>query len=409
MAKLTVFGMRKLVEPGRYGDGNGLWLQVRGPEQRSWLLRYKWNGRERQMGLGPTNVVTLAEAREAALEARRLVFRGIDPIEERSAREAKLKAEQAAAVSFEDCAKGYISAHASAWRNEKHKAQWAATLATYAYPEIGTKAVGTITADDVVRVLEPIWQDKTETASRLRGRIEVVLDHAKARGWRAGENPAKWKGNLSHRLAKPSAVAQVEHHAALPWQQAGDFVIKLQKVEAVTARALEFVILTASRTNEVLGARWSEFDLDEKVWTVPAERMKNKREHRVPLTDRSVEILTGLLPLRSSPDGFVFPGARPGSGLSQMSLAMLLRRLGYAEITVHGFRSTFRDWVSESTSYPDEIAEMALAHTIKNKVERAYRRGDLFEKRRRLMADWAGYCAQPSRKAGEVVAIRAVG
>ena len=409
MPKLNSLAMKKLTKPGRYGDGGGLWLQVRDAEHRSWLLRYKVDGRERQLGLGPVDLVSLAEAREAALAARKLVFQGVDPIEQRKATKLARRAEAAAALTFQDVAARYIAAHEASWRNEKHRAQWVSTLTTYVYPQFGGRPVALVDTGMVMGVLDGLWQEKPETASRLRGRIESVLDYAKARGWRTDENPARWRGHLENLLPKRSKLARVEHHAAMRWADVGELMARLRLSETITAKALEFTILTAARTGETIGARWSEIDLDAKTWTIPGERMKAGAEHRVPLSDRAVEMLQTLLPFRTSPMSFVFPGAKGGTGLSQMALAMALRRLGYADITVHGFRSTFRDWTSETTGYAREVAEAALAHTVRDKVEAAYRRGDLFEKRRKLMADWAAFCAQPSRAAGEVVAMRAAG
>ena len=405
MPKLNVLAMKKLTKPGRYGDGGGLWLQVRSAENRSWLLRYKFDGRPRQMGLGPVELVSLAEAREAALEARKLVFRGVDPIEQRkAAKEARLA--HASAYTFQQVAERYVAAHEAGWRNEKHAAQWKATLEAYAHPVFGSRSVAAVDVGLVMRALEPIWREKPETASRVRGRIESVLDYATARGWRHGDNPARWRGHLENLLPKKSKVAQVEHHAALPYSQVGMFLAGLRTAEGVSARALEFTILTAARTGETIGATWSEVDFETGTWTIPGKRMKAGAEHRVPLSDRAVEILTALLPFRTGPNAPVFPGGRRGSGLSQMALVMTLRRLGHAEITVHGFRSSFRDWAAETTGYPREVAEAALAHTLRDKVEAAYRRGDLFEKRRRLMADWATYCGDPASR-GDVVPMRA--
>ncbi len=406
MPKLNGLTIKKLTKPGRYGDGGGLWLQVRDAEHRSWLLRYKRNGRARQMGLGPFELVSLAEAREAALDARRLLLKGIDPIDQREAARA---AEKAAipSLSFQDVAAKYIAAHEASWRNPIHRAQWRSTLEAYVYPKFGSRPVDRIETGDVMKVMDGLWQAKPETASRIRGRIEATLDYAKARGWRSGENPARWRGHLENLLPKKAKVARVEHHAALPWQQVGAFMSTLREADTVSARALEFAVLTAGRTGEVIGAHWSEIDLDAASWTIPGKRMKAGVEHRVPLTSRAVEILRLMEPFRAGPGSFVFPGGRKGAGLSQMALTMALRRLGETEITVHGFRSAFRDWCAEATGYPREVAEQALAHTLRDKVEAAYRRGDLFEKRRRLMTDWEAFCARPGAPAGEVVALRA--
>ncbi len=406
MAKLNNFAMRKLTKPGRYGDGGGLWLQVRDLEHRSWLFRYKLAGRARQMGLGPVELVSLAEARDAALEARKLVFKGIDPIDHRNAAKA-VQQKVEAVFTFQQVAERYVAAHERGWRNEKHRYQWGATLKNLCYPILGAKPVDQVDTGLVMRVLDGLWQEKPETASRVRGRIESILDYAKARGWRTGENPARWKGHLENLLPKRSKVAQVKHHAALPWNETGPFMKGLRAAEAVSGRALEFTILTAARTGETLGARWSEIDLETRTWTIPAERMKAGQEHRVPLTDRAIQILEAVAPFRTANTSFVFPGARSGASLSQMALVMALRRLGRGDITVHGFRSTFRDWAAESTNYPREVAEAALAHTLRDKVEAAYRRSDLFDKRRQLMEEWDEFCARTARPAGQVVPMRA--
>lgn len=405
MAKLNALAVKKLCRPGRYGDGgrSGLWLQVRSPANKSWLFRYVFDGKPRHMGLGSVDVVSLAEAREAALEARRKVHRGVDPLEERRASKRE-RAAAAPALTFKQCAERYIAAHRAGWRSEVHAAQWPATLAAYAHPVFGDKAVGAIGVGDVMHVLEPIWTVKPETAGRVRGRIEAVLDFAGARGWRSGENPARWRGHLESLLPKRAKVARVVHHPALPWQEIGPFMATLREADGISARALEFTILCAARTGESIGARWSEIDLTARTWTVPGERMKAGKLHRVPLSDRVVEVVTGLLPLRTGPDAPVFPGGRAGAGLSQMALSMALRRLGRADITVHGFRSSFRDWVGETTAYPREMAEAALAHTVQG-VEAAYARGDLLERRRRLMQDWADFCADAVPRSA-VVSIR---
>ena len=304
-------------------------------------------------------------------------------------------------------ADAYIAAHEASWRNAKHRQQWRNTLDTYADPILGKLPVAQVEVGDVMRVLEPLWREKTETASRLRGRIESVLDYATARGWRSGENPARWRGHLDNLLPARSKVAKVEHHAALPWREIGAFMAALAEEEGVSALALRFAILTAARTGEVIGARWSEIDMQAAVWTVPADRMKAAREHRVPLSDAALDVLREVAKLRTEPeaDGFVFPGGKAGKPLSSMALLMLLRRMERGDLTAHGFRSTFRDWCAEATNYPREVAEAALAHTLRDKTEAAYQRGDLMEKRRRLMAEWATFCARPA-PAGEVVPLR---
>lgn len=307
-------------------------------------------------------------------------------------------------------AAAYIAAHEASWRNAKHRQQWGNTLADYAFPVLGKLGVGMIGTADVTRVLEPIWRDKPETAARVRGRIEAVLDYAAAREWRTGENPARWRGHLANILPARAKLARVEHHAALPWRDVGAFMATLAEQEGIAALALRFAILTAARTGEVIGARWGEIDASNAIWTVPAARMKAQQEHRVPLSDAALAVLAEMAKLRRSDDPaeFVFPGARAGQPLSNMALAMTLRRMGRDDVTVHGFRSTFRQWCAEATNTPRELAEAALAHTLKDKVEAAYQRGDMMEKRHRLMSDWATFCARPA-PAGEVIPLRARG
>ena len=401
----------KTAPPGRYGDGKGLYLLVRSADARFWLFRYRRNGHMREMGLGSFADVTLAEAREKAADLHRKVKAGIDPLAEREARAfaEKVASHQATvrAITFADVANRYITAHEAGWRNPKHRQQWRNTLDTYAMPILGPLPVSDVDTGTVMRVLEPIWRDKTETASRLRGRIESVLDYATAREWRAGENPARWRGHLDNLLPAPGKVAKVEHHAALPWREIGGFMATLVDQEGVAALALRYVILTAARTGEAIGATWREIDTAGAVWTVPAGRMKASREHRVPLSGPALTVLREAAQLRPDPhpNALVFPGklAKP---LSNMAMLALLRRMGRGDLTTHGFRSTFRDWCAETTNYPREVAEAALAHTLDDKVEAAYRRGDLIEKRSRLMADWAAFCGR-AEPAGEVVPLHA--
>jgi integrase len=401
--RLTAVAVAKASKPGRYGDGNGLWLQVAPGGTKSWLFRFERGGRERRMGLGAVHTLTLAEARERARECRKLLLDGHDPIEARRATVAKSRVATATALTFKECAERYITAHEAGWKNKVHRAQWPATLAAYAYPTFGALPVAAIDTGLVLKALEPIWTAKPETAGRVRGRIESVLDWAAARGYRTGENPARWKGHLQKLLPARSKVARVKHHAALPYSDAPAFMADLRARDGVSARALELAILAATRTTETIAARWDEIDLKARTWTIPPERMKAGREHRLPLTDRAVEILEALP--REGDAEFVFIGDKPGKPLSNMALLATLKRMGRADLTAHGFRSTFRDWAAETTAYPGEVVEMALAHVIKDKAEAAYRRGDLFEKRRRLMADWAGYCASPART-GDVVPMR---
>jgi integrase len=390
--RLTALKVEKAKQPGMYADGGGLYLQVTAGGA-SWIYRYMLAGRAREMGLGPLALFGLAEARAKALDARRLRHEGIDPIEARRAMRAQARLDAAKAVTFMECAHGYITAHRAGWRNGKHAAQWEATLATYAGPVIGALPVPVIDTALVLKVLEPIWTTKPETAGRVRGRIESILDWAKVRGYRAGENPARWRGHLDKLLPARSKVRKIEHHAALPYAELPGFLVSLREQEGAVARALEFSILMAARTAEVIGARWDEIDLLEKIWTVPAARMKAGREHRVPLSARALAILEEMQRHPHAEEGFVFPGGKLGRPLSNMAFLMLLRRLGRDDLTAHGFRSTFRDWAADRTNFPAEVAEMALAHAVSGKVEAAYRRGDLFEKRRRLMDAWAEFAA----------------
>ena len=389
---LTALSVRN-AGPGRHADGGGLHLLVKEGGARSWVFRFMLNGKSRDIGLGAAGAggMSLADARDRAAALRLKVKAGIDPLSERQEAEARAKASAqasvAAIVTFKDAADAYIAANGDSWRNAKHRQQWENTLATYAYPVIGGMPVADVDTAQVLRILEPIWKAKAETASRLRGRIETVLDSAKARGYRQGENPARWRGHLAQILPARAKLSR-GHHKAMPYEEVPAFLTQLRARKAVAALALEFVILTAVRTGEAISASWSEVDLDKSIWSIPASRMKAGKEHRVPLSPRAVAILESLQPIGSP---YLFPSARGGK-LSGMAMAMLLRRMS-VDVTVHGFRSSFRDWVAECTSVSHEVAEMALAHTIGSAVERAYRRGDLFDKRRQLMADWAAYCS----------------
>jgi integrase len=362
---------------------------------KSWVSRYMLDRRAREMGLGSLYTTGLAEARERNREVQRLRRDGIDPIDRKHAEREARRLAAASAVSFQDTARKYIAANKAAWRNDKHRKQWESTLEAYAYPVIGKVPVGAIETGHVTKVLEPIWSAKPETASRVRGRIETVLDYAKAHGWRSGENPARWKGHLDAVLPAKSKVRAVVHHAALPWREVGAFMATLAGQEGVSALALRFAILTATRTGEVLGARWSEIDLQHAVWTVPATRMKAHREHRVPLSDAALAVLREAARLRvDDGDSFLFPGRKIGTALSNMSMLVLLRRMSRGDLTAHGFRSTFRDWCGEAGK-PSDIAEAALAHVVGGKVQQAYQRGDLLARRSRLMDQWADFCARP--------------
>jgi integrase len=383
MGKLTELVVRA-APPGRHGDGTvkGLMLVVQPGGARSWVLRYQIGHRRRDLGLGPYPEVGLARAREKALDARRLVKEGVDPLAERKRRRA---------LTFRAAAAALVESKRPGWRNAKHAAQWASTLETYAHPKLGRLDVRQVATADVLDVLRPIWAEKLETASRVRQRIEAVLDYAAAIGARpSGDNPARWRGHLDHLLPRPGKVRRVEHHAALDWREAPALMAELAKREGVAARALAFTVLTAARSGEVRGMTWREVDPGGAVWTVPAGRMKAGKEHRVPLAPAAL----ALLGEAGEPDALVFPSpTKPGQPLSDITLAAVLKRMGWGGLTVHGFRSTFRDWAGEATAHPREVVEAALAHRLKDKAEAAYARGDLFTKRRKLMEDWAAYLA----------------
>jgi integrase len=392
-------------------DGGGLYLQTTlgadGETNRSWIFRFALNGRERQMGLGSLNDVSLAQAREKATGCRNQLKEGVDPLDARNLSLAAAAARNAKSKSFDECAAEYISAKRAGWSNPKHAQQWPNTLRDYVSPIIGRLPVAAIDTDIVVKVLAPIWQAKPETASRVRGRIEAVLDWAAAKKLRQGDNPARWRGNLEHLLSARSRA--VEHHEALPYVEVGAFMAQLRKRDGIAARALEFTILTAARSEEVIGAPWDEIDLQARLWTVPASRMKTGRrlkagrDHRVPLSAPAAAILERMARMREN--DFVFPGTGR-EVLSGHAMLVTLKRMGQPALTVHGFRSTFRDWAAERTNYPNEMLELALAHAVSDKVEAAYRRGDMFDKRRQLMDAWAAYCAKPVGAAGEIVSLR---
>jgi integrase len=393
VGKLNALDVSRANERGYYGDGGGLYLLVGPTGAKSWVFRFRDAGRLREMGLGPLHTIGLAEARGRAQNCRRERLDGRDPIEARRAERTAARLDAAKAMTFKQCGVAYIAAHEAGWRNPKHRAQWRSTLEAYVYPMFGDLPVKAVDVGLVMRAIEPIWTKKPETASRVRGRVESILDWATARGYRQGENPARWKGHLENLLPQKNKVRRVEHHAALPYPALAEFMAELRQQEGIAARALEFAILTVARTGEVIGAKWSEIDLEARLWTVPAERMKAGREHRVPLNDPAVAI---LIAMREVWDGnFVFPGGKARRPLSNMAFLMLLRRMRRGDLTAHGFRSTFSDWCSERTNFPAEAREMALAHTVSDKVEAAYRRGDLFQKRRQVMDAWARYSNAP--------------
>lgn len=387
--KLSTRKVETISEKGRYADGGGLYLQVSAEGTKAWLFRFTLNGKARQMGLGSLNTVSLAEARQEALECRKLLLKGIDPIENRKREKLSRQLAAVKSKSFEWCSRQYINAHETSWRNDKHAAQWTSTLERFAFPVFGKVAVSDIDTNLVLQVIEPIWNTKNETANRVRGRIENILDWAATRGFRDGDNPARWRGHLDKLLPAPAKIRKIKHHSALPYKDAPAFFAELCVTDGNAARALEFLILTAARTGEVREATWNEIDLGAAEWTVPGDRMKAGREHVVPLSEPAVKVLRHQLEHKKN--AYVFPGQRKNAPLSNMAMLQLLKRMKRNDLTAHGFRSTFRDWGAEETTYPNEVLEMALAHTVGNKVEAAYRRGDLRIKRQRLMDDWARF------------------
>jgi integrase len=389
--RLNARAVATITKDGRHADGGGLYLSVSPNGGRRWVFLYRWRGKPTEIGLGPARDVSLARARELAGQARANLAEGISPKDARKT---------TTAATFGECADRLIEAMKPSWRNDKHAAQWEMTLREYAGP-LRPLPVDQIATDDVLSVLKPLWNAKAETASRLRGRIERVLDAARAQGLRSGENPARWRGHLDQLLPKRQRLTR-GHHAAMPYADVPAFIAELHRRDAIAAAALEFTILTAARSGEALGARWAEFDLDRAIWTVPPDRMKAGREHRVPLSRRALQIVRAQYEADDNP--FVFRGLRDGRPLSEMAMEMVLRRMKVEGATVHGFRSAFRDWAAECTNFANEVCEAALAHVIENKAEAAYRRGDLFEKRRKLMEAWADYCRSP--KTGEIVAFR---
>lgn len=418
MGKLTARGVANLRKPGMHGDGRNLYFKVTPPKQesrngtvsRSWVFRYMIDGRARLMGLGPYPEISLEQARAKAMEARAILRdpdNPRDPLEVRAELEAARKRARGQAVTFDKAVEAYLAANRAAWSNPKHAAQWESTLATYASPLIGSSIVRDIETADVVRVLDPIWRTKTETASRLRQRIEKVLDYATTRGLRSGDNPARWRGHLDTILPKPSKVAKVQNHPALPHSEIGGFIHELRALDGIAPLAFEFLILTATRTTETRAARWKEIDLVGKVWTIPAERMKAGKEHRVPLSDRALEIVEAMKAHKDGEDGWLFPGAKAGSSLSNGAFLSVLRmRMNRTDITPHGFRSTFRDWAGEETAFPREVIEHALAHRLKDKAEAAYQRGDLLRKRAQLMQAWADRCMRLDKTSETVMTFR---
>jgi integrase len=390
LSKLTALKVQKTTEAGRHSDGGGLYLNVTATTAKSWLFMWKKDGKRREMGLGSLNAVTLADARQRATECRRQLADGLDPIDERDAKKAARAASAATAITFEQCAETYLASHEAGWRNAKHRQQWRNTLATYVYPIFGSIPVAEVNTENVLAALTPIWSTKAETATRVRGRIEAILDFAKVKGLRQGENPAQWRGHLAHTLPAKAKIAGVKHHAALPCEEMPTFMKALQGRAGIGALALRFAILTAARSGEVRLATWAEIDLEKNLWIVPAIRMKAGREHRVPLSRQSVELLEHVQPLASGPPALIFPGLQ-GKPLSDMSLTAALRRMKRGDLTAHGFRSSFRDWAGDHTNISREVIEAALSHVIGDKAEQAYRRGDAIDKRRVLMTAWGNF------------------
>jgi len=396
--RLNARKVQTLAKIGRHADGGGLYLSIAKDGGRKWVFLYRQHGRLREMGLGSSRAVPLAIAREKAAAARLLLADRVDPLARRQ--------DNAASPTFNECLEQFLVSNEVGWRNAKHASQWRNTLKTYAEPVIGRLPVKDIDIHQIMKILDPIWATKTETASRVRGRIENVLDWASARGYRKGENPARWRGHLDKVFPARAKVQKVEHHSALPYGEVATFIAELKKRQGIAARALEFTILTAARTSEVTGARRSEFDLTKKVWTIPGERMKAAREHRVPLSARALEVLKAVgihAGDELDPSAIVFAEPPNRIALSSNAMLALLGRLKRRDLTVHGFRSTFRDWAAETTSTPSEVVEMALAHTVKNKAEAAYRRGDLLTKRAVLMDAWAKFC---TKLPGKVVSMK---
>jgi integrase len=387
--QLTDLKVRREKARGLHPDGGGLYLQVTASGAKSWVLRYMLRGKAREMGLGPVALVSLADARTRAVAARRLCLDGIDPIEHRKTARTTKALDDAKTKTFAECVEGWIEANTDGWSSEKYRNQQRTKMETYAIPTLGSLPVAGIDTELVLRVLKPIWATKAVTAHRVRDNIEAILDYARASGYRSGDNPARWRGHLENLLAKPEKVHKVKHRAALPYTEIGEFMAKLRAQEGRDADALEFTILTAARVDEIEGAPWDEIIIGEKVWSIPGERMKGEEDHRVPLSDAAMAVIKRIEKRNGCRTGLLFPKA------SDKSLQRLRCKLGYGHITTHGFRSTFRDWAAERTNFPREIAEKALAHLVGDETERAYQRGDLLDKRRKLMDAWAKYCTQP--------------
>jgi integrase len=406
LQRLNALRVSRPQKPGYLADGGGLYLQSTAAGATSWIYRFMLSTRRREMGLGPYPAVSLAAARKAAADARSLVKAGRDPIDVRNAERARKRLDKAKGTTFDEAAEQFIASNEAAWRSATHRSQWRISLATYASPIIGGMPVENIGVSEITRILKPLWQDKVETAARLRGRIERVLDWARVHGLRAGENPARWRGHLDKLLPPVAKVHKVKHFTAVPIDEVAAIYTRLCESKAMSAVALRFAILTAARAGETTGLRWSEIDMNARVWTVPADRIKAGRDHRVPLSDEAMNILWTMREVATG--SLAFPGWVNGRPLALKSLRRVLKTAGGGSATVHGFRSTFRDWASERTNYSRDVAEMALAHAIGDKVEAAYRRGDLFERRKTMMQDWASFiCLVPSEKVVSIIRRRA--
>jgi integrase len=401
--RIIPINVERLKRPGMHPDGRGLYLRVGPNGAKSWIFRYRADGKRRDAGLGGYPDVSLAEAREKAEVLRKQKAAGHDPLELREAGKRAAKLEATRQMTFRQCAEAYIETHRASWKNEKHAYQWPQSLGTFVYPFFGDLPVQAVDTALVMQALRPIWWTKTETAIRTRGRIERILDWARVSGFRTGENPAQWRGHLDQLLPVPSKIAKVEHHAALPYAEMGEFMCLLRQQKGKAARALEFTILTAARTAEALGARWDEIDFAAKLWNVPGARMKAGKFHRVPLSAAALDLLKALPGASHGP--FLFPGAKRGKPLSNMSMLVLLRRMGRYDLTAHGFRATFKTWAGEETPTPRDVIEKALAHAVGSAVEQAYDRGELMQKRRKLMDAWASYCERVADTDGTVVPI----
>ncbi len=399
--KLSDRGVKAEKKQGRYADGHGLYLQVSNSGSKSWLFRFMMDGKSRQMGLGSFGTVTLLEARDDALNCKKLLKDGVDPIQERDNRLTKQKAANKAVLTFKESTEEYLKAHSASWKSVRHAKIWKSSIERYAYPELGSMPVNQIEREHIMRVLKPIWLNKTETAKKLRGRLETILDWATVQDFRKGENPARWRGHLDKLLPKPSEVYNVKHFAALPYQEINGFMNKLRKREALSALALRLIILTATRSGEARNAIWAEFNMEQAIWTIPAERMKAKKEHIIPLSKEALSIIQSL-PHMAGND-YLFVGNRSGKPLSDVVFKKLMERMGVTGITTHGFRSTFRDWAAEQTSFPREVIEAALAHQLKDKAEAAYFRSNLLDKRRELMDKWGDYILLPPIENGKVI------